>query len=199
MKYFSYFSQKTGYLIYKSPWYFLSSFELIGLSVQKFKIDFQDGDGGDHIGFSVRTSLVLFFFYLQVTQILPTKFPLNWSFGSGEAQNRFPRWRPSWISDRNNFNYFFFLFFIYKSPWCFLPSFQSIGLLVQEKKRKINVQDGGHYGFPVGTILPMFDLVVTPMLPTKFKVNWPFISGEEANYRFSRWRPSWISNWNDFS
>ena len=25
-----------------------------------------------------------------------------------------------------------------------------------------------------------FDLQVTPMLPTKFRVNWPFGSGEEA-------------------
>ena len=34
------------------------------------------------------------------------------------------------------------------------------------------------------------------MLPTKFRVNWPFSSGEEAKNRFSRWlpwRPSWIS------
>ena len=44
--------------------------------------------------------------------------------------------------------------FIYKSPWCFLPSFESTGLSVQKKKRKIE---------------------------------------------FSRWPPSWISNWNDFS
>ena len=35
------------------------------------------------------------------------------------------------------------------------------------------------------------------MLPTKFRVNWPFSSGEEAKNRFSRWlpwRPSWISD-----
>ena len=35
------------------------------------------------------------------------------------------------------------------------------------------------------------------MLPTKFLVNWPFSSGEEAKNRFSRWlpwRPSWISD-----
>ena len=33
------------------------------------------------------------------------------------------------------------------------------------------------------------------MLPTKFRVNWPFSSGEEVKNRFSRWlpwRPSWI-------
>ena len=31
-----------------------------------------------------------------------------------------------------------------------------------------------------------FDLQVIPMLPTKFQVNWPFCSGEEAKNRFSR-------------
>ena len=32
----------------------------------------------------------------------------------------------------------------------------------------------------------MFDLLVIPMLPTKFQVNWPFGSGKEAKNRFSR-------------
>ena len=47
-----------------------------------------------------------------------------------------------------------------------------------------------------------FDLQVTPMLPTKFGVNWPFGSGEEAKNRFSRWLAwlaTWISNRHDFS
>ena len=35
--------------IYKSPRYFLSSFESISLFVQAFKLDFQDGDCGGHI------------------------------------------------------------------------------------------------------------------------------------------------------
>ena len=63
------------------------------------------------------------------------------------------------------------LFMIYKSPLCLLPSFESTGLSVQEKKRKIEFQDGGHgghLGFPIGTILAIFDLRVTLMLPTKF-------------------------------
>ena len=60
---------------------------------------------------------------------------------------------------------------------------------------------GGHLGFPIGMILATFDLKVTLMLPSKFGVNWPFGSGEEAKNRFSRlwpWQPSWISDWNDF-
>ena len=64
----------------------------------------------------------------------------------------------------------------------------SIGLLIQEKKRKIEFQDGrhDHIGFPIRTILAIFDLQVTLMLPTKFQVNWPFSSEEEAKNRFSR-------------
>ena len=99
----------------------------------------------------------------------------------------------------------FKLFLIYKSPRCFLASLESTGFSVQEKKRKIDFRDGGqggHLGFLIGTILAIFDLQVTPMLPSKFGVNWPFGSGEEAKNRFSRWRPwrpSWISDRHDFS
>ena len=52
-----------------------------------------------------------------------------------------------------------------------LPSFESTGLSVQENKRKIAFQDGSHLGFQIGTILAIFDLQVTLMLPTKFQVN----------------------------
>ena len=48
-----------------------------------------------------------FFFYLQVTPMLPTDFQVNWLFSSAEeAKDRFSRWPPSLISDRNNFSYF---------------------------------------------------------------------------------------------
>ena len=40
--------------------------------------------------------------------------------------------------------------------------------------------NGSQLGFTIGTILAIFDLQVTPMLPTKFRVNWHFSSGEEA-------------------
>ena len=53
--------------------------------------------------------------------------------------------------------------------------------------RKIDFQDGchgGHLGFPIGTILAVFDLQVTPILLSKFGVNWPFGSGEEAKIDF---------------
>ena len=56
------------------------------------------------------------------------------------------------------------------SPQCFLPSFKSKGLSVQEEKWKIDLQDGrndGELGFPIRTILAMFDSQVTPMLPSQ--------------------------------
>ena len=43
--------------------------------------------------------------------MLPTKFRVIWPLGSGqETKNRLSKWRlwrPSWISDRNDFNYFY--------------------------------------------------------------------------------------------
>ena len=48
-----------------------------------------------------------FSYFYQVTQMLPTKFQVNWSFGlEKEAKtifSRWPSWWPSWISDRNHF------------------------------------------------------------------------------------------------
>ena len=51
-------------------------------------------------------------------------------------------------------------------------------------------------------ILAIIDLQVTSILPIKFRVNGPFFSGGEVQNRFSRWqlwRPSCISNQNNFS
>ena len=66
----------------------------------------------------------------------------------------------------------FKLFLIYKSPRSFLSSFESIGLSVPEEKRKKkkDFQDGDHLWFPIGTILAVFDLQVTPMISAKFQV-----------------------------
>ena len=68
----------------------------------------------------------------------------------------------------------------------------TISLSVQEKKRKIEFQDGfhgGHLGFPIRTILAFFYLKVTPILPSKFGVNWLLGLGEETKNRFSNWMP----------
>ena len=99
---------------------------------------------GSHLRFPIR--MILATVDVQVTSILPMNFWVNCPFGTGEKnQNRFSRrMRPQFgISYRNHLSYFF----IYKSPRCFLPSFESIGLSVQKKKGKIDFQDGHHLGF----------------------------------------------------
>ena len=118
-----------------------------------------------------------------------------------EAKKRFSRWRPSWISDRHDFSYFLST----SHPDASYNVWSQLAFRFRRRSEKIDFQDGfhgGHLGFPIGTILAIFDLQVTPMLPSKFGVNWPFGSGEEAKNRFSRWlpwRPSWISDRSDFT
>ena len=72
---------------------------------------FQQSGNGCHLGFP--TGMI---FDIKVNLMLPTKFQVNWPFSSGEeAINRFSRWRPSGISNWNNFScfFFFFLFFFF--------------------------------------------------------------------------------------
>ena len=69
-----------------------------------------DGRYSGHLGFPIRKILAVF--DLQVTTtMLPIEFRVNWLFSLGEeAKNRFSRWLPgwpSWISDRNDFCYFY--------------------------------------------------------------------------------------------
>ena len=98
----------------------------------------------------------------------------------------------------------FNLYLISKTPWYLLPNFESVGLRFR-RKLKIDIlasRHGGHLGFPIGMILAIFDLQATLILPTKFRVSWPFGSREEFQNRFSRlrpWRPDWISSRNEFS
>ena len=42
-----------------------------------------------------------------------------------------------------------------------------------------------YLGFPIKIILAIFDLQYIPVLPTKFKIDWSFVLGEEAKNRFS--------------
>ena len=137
--------------------------------------------------------------------MLPTKFQVNWPFGSGEeVKSIFSRWpprQPSWISDRNDFSYFC-------STSHPNASYQVSSLLAFRFRRRSEnwfsrwPPHSGYLGIPIGTILAIFDLQVTPMLPAKFQVSWLLGSGEEAKNKFSRWRPwrpSWISDRKDFS
>ena len=68
-----------------------------------------------------------------------------------------------------------------------LPTgFKSSGLLVQEKKFKIDFTWWPSW-ISHRNVLAIFDLQVAPILPTKFPVNWPFVLGDVQN-RFSRWQ-----------
>ena len=64
-------------VLYRSSDY-QTSFESVGLLVQKFNIDFQDVG---HLGFPIVTILATF--DLQVTLILPMKSEVVWPFSSG--------------------------------------------------------------------------------------------------------------------
>ena len=128
------FRSKRFYLffIYKTPRCFLPSFEAIGLLVQKKKrkIDFQDdrhswiSDRNDFIYFSSISHPNVSY---QVSSHLAFRFRKS-------AKNRFSRWRLFLDFRSERFN----LFLIYKSPECFLSSFESVGLSVQEKNRIID-------------------------------------------------------------
>ena len=127
-----------------------------------------------------------------IRKITYLKSPLSFQ---KKRKNRFSRWRPSWISNRNNFSYFWSTSHP-DASYQISRQLDLFSLSVQEK-RKIYFQDGrhgDHLGFPIRTILAIFDVQVTLMLPTKFQFNWPF----GAKYRFSRWRPSWISDFSYF-
>ena len=91
--------------------------------------------------------------------MLPTKFQVNWPFGSEEeVKNRFSKWLsrlPSWIFNRNDFNYFdlqitTMLSDKFQVNWPF-------GSGEETKKKKISFEDG-HLEFGFGSILAIFDL-----------------------------------------
>ena len=86
-------------------------------------------------------------------------------------------------------------FFIYKSLRCFLPSFRSISLSIQKKKRKIDFQyacHGSHLGFPIGTVFAVFlSTIFAPMLLLSFDSICLSAQEKKRKNRFSRWPPCW--------
>ena len=79
---------------------------------------------GGHLEFPIGTILAIF--YLQVTPMLPNKFQANRLFVQEKKQNID-------FQDGSHGGHLglpirtVLAFLIYKSPWCFLPSFESIG------------------------------------------------------------------------
>ena len=131
--------------------------------------------------------------------MLPTKFQVNWPFGSGEeVKNRFSSWRPwqpSWISDRKDFSYF----------WCTShpnASYQvSSQLAFRLAKKQI---------FKMAAMAAVLDFRserfsffwFTSHLDASYLVSSQLGLVEEAKNRFLRWppwRPSSISDRHDFS
>ena len=71
--------------------------------------------------------------------------------------------------------------------------FESVNALTDGRR------NGGHFGYRNVAILAILNLCVTVMLPIKFQLNRTYGLGGDVVCRISRWRPSWISERNDFS
>ena len=86
---------------------------------------------------------------------------------------------PSWISDRNDFSYFFVSTSHPDASYQFSNKLALWFRKISEKK-----------SFKMAAMTAILDFrskqvkLVTRMFPTKFRVNWPFSSGEEAKNRF---------------
>ena len=85
---------------------------------------------------------------------------------------------------------------------CLPSSFGSIWPTVWEEMSFEEFQDGhhgGHLGYQNGTILAILNALMPPI---KFLLNLTYGLGGDVVWRISRWppwRPSWISERNDFS
>ena len=172
-------------------------FQSVGLSVQekKFNIDFQDGA---HLRFLIRKILATFLStsHLDTSNEVSSQLALP---SEEKIQNRFStlllgRHR---LSNQNDFIY---LWSTSHPHTCYQVSSQlAFGFRRRSAKKISKNCHGGLLRFPIGIILNIFDLQVILMLSTKFWVNWPFGSEEEAKNRFPGWRPPWNSDQNDFS
>ena len=122
--------------------------------------------------------------------MLPTKFRVNWHFGSGGKAKKY--FQNSRHGGHIGFPIVTNLAIFYLKITPMLPTeFQvnrlfSSGQKTKKKKKKEEFQGdhSGHLGFPIRTILAFFDLQVTRILLTEFQVNWPFGSGEKAKIDF---------------
>ena len=74
------------------------------------KIDFQDGNHGGHLEISIGTILAIFdgrYFLPSFKSIGPSVQERKQKKKKKKKKKKgVSRWRPSWISDRNNFSYF---------------------------------------------------------------------------------------------
>ena len=119
--------------------------------------------------------------------MLPSNFRVNWPFDSGEeAKNRFSSWlprQPSWISDPNDFSYFFYQQITPMLPTKFRVNWPfSSG--EEAKNRFSRWPPWWRSWIPTRKILATFDLQVTLMLPTKFHVSWPSWTSDQNHFSY---------------
>ena len=128
--------------------------------------------------------------------MLPSKFEVNWPFGSAEeAKNRF---QDGCQGGHLGFPISMILATFELQVTLMLPSKFGVNWPFgsgEEAKNRFSrwlpswISDWHDFSY--------FWSTSPPMLPNKFGVNWPLASGEKAKNRFSRWRPwppSWISD-----
>ena len=155
----------------------------------KFQVNWPFGannrfQNGDHLGFPIGTILTIF--NLQVSLMLSTKFQVNCLSSSGEERNidfQEAKYRLS-IFPKGMILTIFDLQVTVMFPAKFQDS-RTFGLGEEAKNRfsrpsLISDWNGGHFEFPIGTILAIFDLQVTSMLPSELQIKWSFGSREEA-------------------
>ena len=93
--------------------------------------------------------------------MLPPKFQVNWPLVSAkEEKNRFSRWQPSWITDHNDFNYFFSTRHPDASYQVFaLQDTLMLPTFLFRRRSESDFQDSSHsshLGFLIETILTIF-------------------------------------------
>ena len=138
--------------------------------------------------------MILATFDLQVIPIVPTMFCVNWPLGSEEEQNRFSRYG-------GHLGYPIRMILVLSPTSPPDTSYQVLSQLAFPTRRRCAKKDfqdggyGGHPGFKIGPVLAFFS-VSGPDTSYQVPIYWPFGSEETQK---SRWQPSWISYWNDFS
>ena len=150
------------------------------------KIDFQDGRHGGHLGFPIRT-ILLFFFYLKVTPMLPTKFQVNWPFGSGEEASNWNDLSYFWSTSHPDDSY------QVSSQLAFRFRTGSKNIYFQIPWWPSWIPNRKDYCYFWSTSYPNASYQVSSQLA------FPFRRRNEKKIFKMAWQPSWISNWNDFS
>ena len=115
------------------------------------------------------------YFFLQVIPMLPTKFK---SIGISVQKKRKIDFQDGSHGGHLGFpiGTILAIFWSTSHPDASNQVSSQMAFWFRRSERKIDFQEGshgGHLGFPIGTPLAIFNLQATPMLPTKFQVNWP--------------------------